>query len=490
MIKMSTGYGILTPFVKQCFVTSGVTINLAGHGVANGFMAGLLPQLRKPGSEIPINDESGSWIVSVAGFAFVVGNFVIPFVMGKYGRRTGNMVALVPMIIGWIFIALATNITMLILARLLHGLSIGMGTTLGPILIAEYTSPKKRGAFLTLISLMMSIGVLVAHTLGAYIHWQTTAVICVFITLANFVIVLLSPESPSWLADKGKIDESVKVFRWLRGNDEEDELKGIIEASSDRDENIQVKPSVSAMKMFKEKWEYIKAMTKRKEFYKPIIIMIHIYILSQWAGVNILITYTVDLIDSLLGKEVDSALITISVDIQRCISNLLGVYVIKKTRRRTMLMVVGLLAIFAILMTAFYSYLKEENLLPFDHYMIGIILLHVHMMSVGLGTLTFSYIISGELFPMRFRSVAGGISVIFHSVGYVIITKTFPFLFKSIGLAGTYLLYAAITSYSLAISWWLLPETKDRTLREIEEEFSSTSHNVRLFELQPMKSEM
>lgn len=151
--------------------------------------------------------------------------------MGIYGRKIANLVSIVPMIIGWVCIVFATSMPFLLIARVLQGLSIGMGVTLGPVLISEYSSPNYRGAFLMSISVNIAVGVLTVHTLGSYLKWQTTALIYAVITIVDFVIVAYSPESPSWLADHGKYEESKRIFRWLRGNDEENELEQMIEAS-------------------------------------------------------------------------------------------------------------------------------------------------------------------------------------------------------------------------------------------------------------------
>ncbi|KAL4712520.1 hypothetical protein ACJJTC_007536 [Scirpophaga incertulas] len=221
----------VTPFKKQCFVSAGVCLNLGNHGLVMGFAAILLPQLRKPDSLIPIDDSSGSWIASILGFALVVGNFIAPTVMAKYGRKTANLVSITPLIIGWICVLTASSVNLLLIARFLQGVSMGMSATLGPVLIGEYTSPKNRGAFLTAISLTMATGVLTVHTLGSYLSWQRTALICCLVAFVDLLIVIYSPESPSWLAGQGRYEESRRIFRWLRGYDEEEELKEIIEAS-------------------------------------------------------------------------------------------------------------------------------------------------------------------------------------------------------------------------------------------------------------------
>ncbi|KAG6448273.1 facilitated trehalose transporter Tret1 [Manduca sexta] len=462
----------ITPFKKQCFVTAGVCLNMAGHGLVMGFAAILLPQLRRSDSLIPIDDSSGSWIASILGFALVSGNFIVPTIMAKYGRRTANLVSITPMIVGWFCIITANSIPSLLVARFLQGISMGMSASLGPVLIGEYTSPKNRGAFLTTISVTIATGVLMVHTLGSYLSWQKTALVCAFISFIDLLIVIYSPESPSWMADQGRYDECRKIFRWLRSEDEEDELQRMIESAIVvREAKADVDLSESFGSKMKRNIAYFNVTIKKKEFYKPIFIMMHIYTLGQWAGANILAAYTMDIFTHVIGTDVNIPLLVITLDTQRIISNCLAVYVIKKINRRTMLFSTVGLNLLAFLTTAAYTYCKGQNLLPFDHPFIGIALIHIHMFTIATGTVPLPFIIAGELFPLEYRSLAGGISVLFLSSNLFITVKTVPFFFGSLGIHGAYVIYSIVVGYCLLISYFFLPETKDRTLQDIEDEF-------------------
>jgi facilitated trehalose transporter len=409
---------------------------------------------------------------SILGFALIVGNFTAPTIMAKYGRRTANLVSILPMIIGWICIITANTVASLLAARFLQGVSMGMSATLGPVLIGEYTSPNNRGAFLTVISLAIAAGVLLVHTIGSYFTWQWTALVCCIIAFIDLIIVIYSPESPSWLADQGRYDDSRKVFRWLRGDKEEDELKEMIEASRIVNESkFDVDVNQSIVKKLRVNVAYFNATIKKKEFYKPIFIMIHIYTLGIWAGASILASYTRDVFENVIGPGANIAVMIITLDAQRIISNAVAVYVIKKIKRRTMLFATVGINLFAFVATAGYVYAKAQNMLPFDHPMIGILLIHIHMFSIATGTVPLPFIIAGELFPLEYRSLAGGISVFFLSFNLFITVKTFPVLLTSIGLHGLYLIYTGIVGYCLVIAGILLPETKDRTLQDIEDEF-------------------
>ncbi|XP_073958704.1 trehalose transporter 1-like protein [Choristoneura fumiferana] len=462
----------ITPFMKQCFVTSGVCLNMAGHGLVMGFTAVLLPQLQRPGSPIPVDDASGSWIASILGFALVTGNFIVPAMMAKSGRRTANLITTFPMLVGWFGILTATTVPALLVSRFLQGISMGMIATLGPVLIGEYTSPKNRGAFLMTLSLAISIGVLTVHTIGSYFGWQVAALVCAFIGFTNLLIVIHSPESPSWLADQGRYEESKEVFRWLRGDDEEEELQMMIETSiiireSKEDANIKQ----SFVRKIRKNIVYLNETVRKKEFYKPIFIMMHIYTLGQWGGANIMSAYTTNILGHVIGPSTMFGLIIVSLGAQRIISNSSAVYVINKIKRKTILLATILINICAFLAIAGYTYAKAHNYLPFDHPFIGIILVHIHMFSIATGTVPLPLIIAGELFPLEYRSLAGGISVLFVSVNLFLTVKTLPYLFATIGLHGSYCIYAGIVAYCLVVSWILLPETKDRTLQDIEDEF-------------------
>ncbi|XP_072946086.1 facilitated trehalose transporter Tret1-like [Epargyreus clarus] len=444
---------------------------MSSHGTVMGFSSILLPQLMSPDSPIEVDESSGSWIASVTGLTLLIGNIVIPPIMSKYGRKNANILSIIVMMIGWVCNVTAYNVPSLIFARLLQGMALGMTASMGSVLIGEYTSPKNRGAFLATISLFFTVGVLIVHTFGTFLNWHKTALVCAIISLGNLIIVMYSPESPSWLIDKKRYSEGEKVFRWLRGDSEENELRNIISAKMATTELKGDDGHKSVTGKFKDRISYFNQTIRKKEFYKPVLIMTHIYFLGQWSGANILAAYTEDIFHSIIGEGINIKVMVISVDVQRFFSNFIAIFVIKKVKRRTVLAVTGGLNVAAYLITAGYCYSKDNDLLLFDHPYIGIMLIHFHMLSIATGTIPLPFILAGELYPLEYRGLAGSISVLSLSFNVFVTTKTFPFILSSLDIYGTYCLYASIVLYCLVIALIFLPETKDRTLRDIEEEF-------------------
>ncbi|CAH0403613.1 unnamed protein product [Chilo suppressalis] len=473
----------ITPFTKQCWVCGGVGLNMLQMGLIFGISSTLLPQLRESGSPIPIDEEDGSWIAAVPGITLIGGNLIVPVLMGKFGRKIANIASIVILGVGWCCILLASNVTTLLIARSLHGVGMGMISTLGPVVVGEYTTPANRGAFLMSLAVSIAVGVLAVHAMGSYLTWKTVSIICACLNAVTLLIVLCSPESPSWLASQGRYDKCKTIFRWLRGDNEEKELDELINANMKARKFLEEQSSLKSsqpnfMVKLKQEYQNFKDIVKNREFFLPIIIMFHVSGLGQWSGINFFCSYGMDFIDLVIGKGVDAALILISLDFQRAVSTTIGLAIVKKIKRKTLMNLSIGLNLLAMMTTAAYVYFKTHNLLPFDSIYIGIALLHIQMFPIAIGGMPLLVILSGELFPLRFKSLAGGISAVLYSLTIFVSIKTVPFLLNNLQLTGMFLVYAALSLYCLGMANVFLPETKDKTLQAIEEEFKGVKKPV------------
>lgn len=347
----------------------------------------------------------------------------------------------------------------LLAGRILLGLSFGMLLPLRSTLIGEYTSPKNRGAFLTTVSLAQAFGIFFVHLIGSLLSWQQTALICCFFPFCSFVMTIYCPESPSYLAARGKYDECRKVHRWLRGNEENAEIEELIQARIDY-EKMQIRDHLNL-------WEVM----KKKEFYKPIVLMVHAQAMMQFAGGTTMAAYAPDIIGIILGPAANVNFWMISLDAQRILSNVGAVYLISRCKRRTMMFSTGALCVLSHIAIAGYLYLKVYGIMRYDALWLPVLLINSQFFSVAVGMVPMPNVIAGEVFPLQYRSIGGSIGVGSVSAFTFLVLKTFPSSVDSIGLQGTYLVYAGALTYFLAILWLLLPETKGRTLQQIEDEF-------------------
>lgn len=279
-------------------------------------------------------------------------------------------------------------------------------------------------------------------------------------------MTLYSPESPCWLVSKGKYDECKTVFRWLRGDDEEEELEEMIKARI-LFENAMIHQKAQKKNWVKDTMETI----QKKEFYKPIVIMIHAFLMVQFSGGTTMAAYSTTIIGMVMGPDVNPHFWMIFLDTQRLITNSIAVFVINKLKRRTVLFTTGILCILSQLALAGYTYLKTYGLLPYDHVWIPALLINLQFFTVATGMLPLPNVIGGEVFPLEYKSIGGSISMSTMSASFFIVLKTFSTLVENFGIYGTYTVYAGCLTYCLVVIWFLLPETKGKTLQQIEDEF-------------------
>ncbi|CAH4036650.1 facilitated trehalose transporter Tret1-like [Pieris brassicae] len=465
------------PFVRQCFLTASVALNIIAHGCVIGFPAILIPALRLPDSVIKATASQESWIASIVGFALIMGNFIITPLMDGLGRKKSHLLTILPIFAGWFSLLMAESVTWLILARFLQGVAMGMLGPLGSIIIAEMTDPKNRGAFLTSVSLSLTIGVLFSHSLGAFFSWQQSSLICSFITFTSLILIIYNPESPSWLISKGRYQEGEEIFFWLRGRtpDQETEFENMITAQKSLRKSSILGQDVSFSVRLRRLCIYVNQTFRKPEFYKPIIIMFVLYTMFQFAGINVISSYAIDIIRQVVGPDANAKVLMVVLDLERLICNLGAVFLMKTMKRRTLLFSSTAICIFSYLGKSYYVYARENNSLPYTSQWIPIALIGLYMFSLTVGISSIPFTISGEIFPLEYRAFGGGISVLALSFNFFVAVKSFPVLTSAVGLSITYLMYTGMVVVCLSVLYFMLPETKDRTLQEIEDSFRGIS---------------
>lgn len=325
-------------------------------------------------------------------------------------------------------------------------------------LIGEYTSPKNRGSFLALIALSQCSGIFLVHLLGTLLHWQTTALICAFFPFTSLIMIMYSPESPSFLAVKGKYEECKVAFRWLRGLEEEKELEELIFTGQELEKE-----------QTKTNFRKLHLIVKKKQFFKPILIMIHMNIMMQFCGAPLLATYSTTVIGLVLGSTANVHMWMIFLDGFRTVLNIITVFVMDKFERRIMLFSTGCVSVLAQISIAVYVYLRN-NCFVGDYQWIPIILINLQVFAIAVGLIPIPNVIAGEIFPLQFRAIGASISIIALSIFTFVVLKTFPYLVDNFGIHGTYGLHGFLLLYTLVVNWFLLPESKGKTLLEIEVE--------------------
>ncbi|XP_045779790.1 facilitated trehalose transporter Tret1-like isoform X2 [Maniola jurtina] len=458
---------MVAPAVKQTWAMMGVLLNMLGQGMVLGFPSILLPAIQAPDSEVKADLKVASWVASCVAPAGIPGFFLSSYLMDRIGRKFTHITVMIPGIIGWCFIYFASNISTLIIGRILCGFT-GAGTViLGAVVIGEYSSPANRGMFLNLKTTAVCLGNMAVHILGNYITWNQMALIAMIPHILAVLIVFTWPESPAWLASKKKFESSEKSFYWLRGTGPESkkELEELIRAQKERDDQEK------SMTVSEKCLEMINKFT-RKDFIKPSIILLFAGIILEASGRHYFAAYALQIIGEVTGSKTNSFYYTLAIDIIITTASTFSAVLVKIFKRRTLFFWSGFTALFILVCVCVYLFLSANGIISKDRPWIPVGLFVVYFILSNLGLTAIPLALLGELYPLAHRGVGAAVSGIILGLALMVAMQVTPYLLLSVKVHGTFAAYGAALGLCLVVMYYILPETKDRTLQEIEYYFN------------------
>ncbi|KPJ17588.1 Facilitated trehalose transporter Tret1, partial [Papilio machaon] len=395
---------------------------------------------------------------SILGLALISGILVAPFSLQKLGRKLTNQLSTLPAMGGWALLVAAKGPAALLASRSLQGFAMGLQAAAAPVTIAEYSSPKYRGAFLATIAFSFASGMLVAHIFGTLLYWRTAAVACGSFYVVSLILISIPPETPPYLASKGKNNECRKSFRWFRGGDEDSEKELEVLLNSQKKK---LTPKVAQFTFYRQ-------MVTKPEFYKPTVIMMFMFVLFQISGMTVVPSYTVPMMEEVSGGTIEAYTSMLMVDVVRFITAVIACVVVNKLRRRTVLFLGIVISVVSLLTAALLLYLRDLGYIPERYKWTPVVPTLFYIFGKTLGILPIPWAIAGEIFPLAYRSIGSGISGMFLSIMFFVVVKTAPTSFRQIGINGTFCVYGICIAICGIFLYFLLPETKGKTLYEIE----------------------
>lgn len=336
------------------------------------------------------------------------------------------------------------------------------------IIITEYASPKYRGVFLTASTGTAFWGIWVANALGTFLPWRCIPILGVICTLFTLPFIFY-PESPSWLASKGRYDECRKAHRWLRGvtEDSEKELEYLIKSQEEHRNS-------------KRKWNfrYLKSTLICPGFYKPIMLTTFLSCLYHFSGKVVYIMYVLDIVKRITESEHMAYMSMLGLDAVTILATYAGSAMSKFVFRRTLLFTTAPIAVILLFIISLYLYLIKISVIIENNF-ISLSLLALLNIFISCGLLVLQQILCGELVSLKYRSISILIVSIIFNLVYSVVLQPTPYIFKHWGLHGAFFIYGVMSSVFTFLCYKYLPETKDKTMQEIEEYFENKSEAVK-----------
>lgn len=392
------------------------------------------------------------FLVSILLLGGIAGALLTGLIADRWGRKPTLLLNAVVFMIGSFMLAQVTTHSMFLLARFISGFAVGMASVIVPIYLAEVAPPHYRGRFVCLYQLMITIGIVAAYAVNALFAdaegWRFVFWISLVPAALQLASLLLIPESPSWLIEKGYMKQAAHAFSRLRRDIEW--KKHLIEI----DKTVHTQE--------KRGWD--------KKIAFIVFIGLCLSIFQQITGINTIIYYAPTIFISTGAVSAESALMaTLMVGIANCLATVVAIWLIDYVGRRLLLLIGVFGMAFSLSVLAMSSKMEGGQLLS----LISVIA-YVVSFAISLGPVT--WVVLSEIFPLNIRGMAMGLALFFNWLFNYIVSLTFLILIADWGLNTTFLFYALICVFCFVFIFFLIPETKGKSLEEVARLLTRKKH--------------
>ncbi len=406
------------------------------------------------------------WALSSALVGCIVGASISGVLADKYGRKIPLVLAAVLFIISAFGTGYSSSFTEFIVYRIVGGVGIGLASTISPMYIAEISPSKYRGQFVALNQLTIVVGILgaqivnwcIAETVPTqeaealalaswnvstgwrWMFWAELAPALLF-----FILLFFIPESPRFLASNNKKDKALDILF---------KIGGAAYATKEVNAICQT-PQIKTTATEKDDRNF------NSRLYPIMLIGIVLAIFQQWCGINIIFNYAQEIFSAAgysVGDMLFNVVITGGVNL---IFTVLAIRKVDSWGRRNLLLFgsIGLAFVYALLGGAYYFEFQGWPILL-------LVVCAIAIYAISLAPVT--WVVISEIFPTRIRGRAMSLATFSLWVASFVLVFTFPLLNEALGAYGTFWAYSIICILGYFFIKNKLPETKGKSLEEIE----------------------
>ncbi len=411
------------------------------------------------------------WFGSAALIGCILGAAVAGWFGDRYGPKTMLIVSGVLFLLSALYSAIPETLPVLIIARAVGGVGVGMASVLAPMTISEFAPARVRGRVAALYQVSIGIGILAAYFANYLLlaraqellaAGQTTSLLHFYlvrevwrgmfgmemIPAAAFTVLLFTiPESPRWLMKAGMRERAGTILSRINGSDAAGQILSDITAALQREEG-------TLRELF------------RPGLRKALILALGLAFFGQLTGVNVVIYYGPTVLRE-AGLQSDSALLyQVALGTIGLIFTLFAVSKIDSWGRRPLLVGGMALVTVSLAATAVLMYAGAPALWI-------VVLLGVYMACLAISICSVIWVMTPEIFPNRVRGRGSSIATFVTWSSNALVAFVFPWYVTTLGMHAAFFTFAAICGIATVFFWKLTPETRGRTLEEIERSFTT-----------------
>lgn len=391
----------------------------------------------------------------------VVGQIVGALLGGPLTNAIGRKRAMLLVAAGYVVFAVLSAVSptavLLLIVRLLLGVTIGLSITVVPVFVAESAPSAVRGGLLVAYQVAVVIGIVLGYIVGWGLSfsgsWQAMLGVAAIPAAVVFLMLFRLTETPSWLLMKGREDEAVAALRSMETPDRVDaELSSMKEALASL-------PTGSAFSRLAEMF--------RGYLLRASLFAIGLGLFIQITGINATIYYAPKIFEQMgFQGNTQQLLLPALVQLVSLVAVIVSMLIIDQVGRRRVLVIgISVMIVSDALLVAVYAMSGFRGSLS---EILGLIGLMAFTLGYTFGFGAIVWVFAGEIFPSRYRALGSSLVLTADLVANAIVAQFFPPLLDVVGGAGVFTIFGILAVAALAFVLWLAPETKGRSLDDIQ----------------------
>ena len=422
-------------------------------GLDIGVISGALPFIT---THFDLTHQLQEWVVSAMMLGAALGAVSTGWISFKLGRKASLTAGAALFIIGSLGSSLAPNVPILIIARVLLGFAVGIASYVAPLYLSEMSDKESRGKLISMYQMMVTIGILIAFISDTALsyggHWRLMLGVISLPAILLMSAVFGLPDSPRWLASKGKFTKAKEILLVLNADESKAE-----EELSDINESLKVK---------QEGWGLFKA---NKNVRRAVYLGMLLQAMQQFTGINIILYYAPKIFSEAGFATTEQQMIaTVICGATNVLATLIAMKTVDKQGRKPILKIgfggialgTFLLGVCLFMIDAGYTALWIS--------IIAVIATLFTIASFAMSAGPVVWILCSEIQPLKSRDFGIACSTTMNWICNMIIGATFLTLLNNAGTAQTFWMYTGMNMLFIALTMLLVPETKGVSLEKIE----------------------
>jgi SP family galactose:H+ symporter-like MFS transporter len=420
-------------------------------GYDTGVISGALIFIKR---EFSLTTTAEEIVVSGVLLGATIGAIVGGKAADLFGRRRVLLVTAAIFGIGALASAVAPSPMILIVSRVGLGLAIGLASTNVPVYLSEIAPPNARGWVVSLFQLAVTIGIVVAYLTdyafaGVEDGWRWMLGLAVAPALVFGTGMFFLPETPRWL---------------IRGGHHEVAHRVLVRIRERADVTVEIEEIKASLAQQAESGHWTDLL--RRQVRPALVVGLGLAIFQQVTGINTVIYYAPKILQTAGFNSASGAILaTVGVGIVNVAMTVLAMFLVDRAGRRPLLLVgiAGMIVTLSMLGLSFHISNPSGQLA-----WIAVICLMGYVASFAISLGPIFWLLIAEIYPLKIRGLAEGTAATFNWASNLIVSLTFLTLVEKVGASSTFLLYALASVASWLFAYYFVPETKGRTLEQIE----------------------